>query len=47
MKAKKVVLAGASGYLGGYILEELMVRNTPNIIVVSKPKKLEFIYISN
>jgi len=38
MKSKKVALAGATGYLGSYILEELIKRSIPTIVVVRNPK---------
>lgn len=47
MKSKKVALAGATGYLGSYILEELIKRSIPTIVVVRNPKKLEHIQNAN
>jgi uncharacterized protein YbjT (DUF2867 family) len=43
MKSKKVALAGATGYLGRYILKELIARNIPTVVVVRNPEKLEHI----
>lgn len=37
----KVLLAGASGYLGSHILEELLKRNIPTIALVRKGKKIQ------
>lgn len=36
----KVLLAGATGYLGGYILNELINRNYDLRVVVRSPSKL-------
>ena len=43
MKMEKILLAGATGYLGGYILEELLRRQYPTRVVVRNPKKLKAI----
>lgn len=37
---KNVLLAGATGYLGGYILKELLNRNINTTVVVRNPAKL-------
>lgn len=38
---KKIALAGATGYLGKYILKELIKREMPSIALVRNPQKLE------
>ncbi len=36
----KILLAGATGYLGGYLLQELIRRNIPTRAIVRSPRKL-------
>ena len=43
MQMEKILLAGATGYLGGYILEELLKRKYPTRVVVRNPEKLKAI----
>ena len=38
---KKVLLAGATGYLGGFILKELLRRNYQTKIIVRNPEKID------
>ncbi|GET22350.1 3-beta hydroxysteroid dehydrogenase [Prolixibacter denitrificans] len=40
---EKVLLAGATGYLGHYIAEELVRRNIPAKIIGRRPEKLEYL----
>jgi uncharacterized protein YbjT (DUF2867 family) len=39
-KAKKILLAGTTGYLGGYILEELVRQNYPVKAIARNPEKI-------
>ena len=40
MKTEKILLAGATGYLGQFILAELLKKEYPTRIVVRKKSKL-------
>ena len=42
MKSKKILLAGATGYLGGYIAKELIKQSYPTKIIVRNGKTGNF-----
>lgn len=43
----KIAIAGASGYLGRYVVKELLKREIPTVAIVRNPKKLEDLGVSS
>lgn len=47
LKSKKILLAGATGYLGSHILDKLKLQELETIVIVRNTKKLKAIQNSN